>query len=84
MSDDRSPVEERAEGGELGEFDERLEELDYPVTSNELTSTYDDHEVESMGGTQSIEEVLSSADEKTYDSADEVRDDVLNQLNREG
>ncbi|WP_049972650.1 DUF5789 family protein [Haladaptatus cibarius] len=83
MSDDRSPIEERAEGGELGDFDERLEELDYPVTSNELISTYGGHEVESVDGTQSIEKVLSSADKKAYDSADEVRDDVLNQLNRE-
>jgi hypothetical protein len=83
MSDDRSPVEERAEGGELGDFDELLEKQDYPVTDSELISTYGDREVESMDGTQSIEEVLRSADEKTYDSADEVRDDVLNHLNRE-
>ncbi|WP_231188311.1 DUF5789 family protein [Haladaptatus sp. DYF46] len=82
MSDDRSPVEERAKGGELGDFDEFLKEQDYPVKSSELVSNYGDHEVESMNGTQSIEEVLSSADEKTYDSADEIRDDILNQLDR--
>ena len=83
MSDDRSSVEERAEGGELGGFDELLGEQDYPVKGSELISTYGDHDVESREGTQSIEEVLSSADEKTYDSADEVRGDILNQLNRE-
>ncbi|WP_227380453.1 DUF5789 family protein [Haladaptatus halobius] len=82
MSDDRSSVEERAQDGELGEFDETLEEQDYPMTVDELIAAYGDYEVESPGGTQSIEEVLNSVDEKTYDSASEVRNDVLNQLNR--
>lgn len=83
MSDDRSSVEERAQGGELGEFDETLEEQDYPMTVDELIAAYSDYEVESVDGTQSIEEVLNSVDEKTYNSSDEVRNDVLNQLNRE-
>lgn len=83
MSDDRPSVEERAQGGELDDFDEILEGQDYPVTLDELVAAYGDYEVESSGGTQSIEEVLNSVDEKTYDSAGEVRNDVLNQLNRE-
>ncbi|WP_446685214.1 DUF5789 family protein [Haladaptatus pallidirubidus] len=48
-----------------------------------MVAAYGDYEVESSGGTQSIEEVLNSVDKKTYDSAGEVRNDVLNQLNRE-
>ena len=83
MSDDRPPVEDRAESGELGEFDKVLEEQDYPLTGTELVSAFGDYEVESVGGTQSIEAVLSSIDEKTYDSAGEIRNDVLNQLNRD-
>ncbi|WP_227379553.1 DUF5789 family protein [Haladaptatus halobius] len=83
MSDDRLSIEERSQGGELGDFDEILEGQDYPVTLDELVAAYGDYEVESSGGTQSIEEVLNSVDEKTYDSAGEVRNDVLNQLNRE-
>ncbi|GAA5049455.1 hypothetical protein ACFFQF_24340 [Haladaptatus pallidirubidus] len=83
MSDDRPSVEDRAESGELGEFDQALEEQDYPLTGDELVSAFGDYEVESVDGTQSIEEVLGSADEKTYNSADEVRDDILNQLNRQ-
>ncbi|MFH5802199.1 hypothetical protein [Haladaptatus sp. CMAA 1911] len=83
MSDDRPSVEDRAESGELGEFDQTLEKQDYPLTGDELVSAFGDYEVESVDGTQSIEEVLGSTDEKTYNSADEVRNDVLNQLNRE-
>ncbi|GAA0252779.1 hypothetical protein ACFFQF_33290 [Haladaptatus pallidirubidus] len=83
MSDDPLSIEERAQGGELGDFDEILEGQDYPVTLDELVAAYGDYEVESSGGTQSIEEVLNSVDKKTYDSAGEVRNDVLNQLNRE-
>jgi len=83
MSDDRPSVEDRAESGELGDFDKIIEEQDYPLIGDELVSEFGDYEVESVDGTRSIEEVLSSADEKTYNSADEVRNDVLNQLNRE-
>lgn len=83
MSDDRPSVEDRAESGELGEFDQALEEQDYPLTGDKLVSAFGDYEVESVDGTQSIEEVLGSTDEKTYNSADEVRDDILNQLNRQ-
>jgi hypothetical protein len=83
VSDDRPSIEERAQGGELSDFDEILEGQDYPVTLDELVAAYGDYEVESSDGTQSIEEVLNSVDEKTYDSAGEVRNDVLNQLNRE-
>ncbi|WP_227380892.1 hypothetical protein [Haladaptatus halobius] len=83
MSDDRPSIEERSQGGELGDFDEILEAQDYPVTLDELVTAYGNYEVESSSGTQSIEEVFSSVDNKTYNSIDEVQNDILNQLNRE-
>lgn len=83
MSDDRPSVEDRAESGELGDFDRILDEQDYPLARDELISAFGDYEVESVDGTQSIEEVLSSANEKTYNSADKARDDILNKLNRQ-
>ncbi|WP_266082476.1 DUF5789 family protein [Haladaptatus caseinilyticus] len=83
MSDNWPSVEDRAESGELGDFEEPLEEQDYPLAEDELVSEYGEYEVESGDGTQSIEEVFSSVDEKTYNSADEARDDILNKLNRQ-
>ncbi|GAA0196603.1 hypothetical protein ACFFQF_32850 [Haladaptatus pallidirubidus] len=83
MSDDRPSNEERAKGGELGDFDTLLEVEDFPVTADELIATYGDYEVQSVDGTKSLGEVLRSVDDETFGSADEVRSQALEELNRE-
>lgn len=83
MTDDRSTIDERAQGGELNELDAALETQDYPITPDELIESYGDHEVESSGGSKSIEEIFTAIDDETYDSAQEVRDRILDQLHRE-
>ena len=69
-------------GRQLGDLDEALENHDYPTTTDELIEAYGDREVESQGGSKSIDELLSPIDDETYDSTDEVRNRIQRLLNR--
>ena len=68
--------------GRLNELDEVLESQDYPTTTDELVEAYGDYEIETQHGTKSLEEVLASTDDQTYDSADDVRSRILGLINR--
>ncbi|WP_049986245.1 DUF5789 family protein [Halobellus rufus] len=69
-------------GGRLGDLDEALESHTYPTTTDELVGAYGDYEVETQGGTESLEEVLASTDNQTYDSADDARSRILGLIHR--
>ena len=69
-------------GGRLGGLDEALEAHDYPATTNELVEAYGDYEIETKGGTESLEEVLAPTEDQTYDSADDVRSRILGLIHR--
>jgi hypothetical protein len=69
-------------GETLGDLDEALENHDYPTTTDELIEAYGDREVESQGGSKSINELLTPFDDETYDSPDEVRNRIQRLLNR--
>ena len=69
-------------GGRLGDLDEALEAQDYPTTTDELVEAYGDYEIQTQGGTESLEEVLSSTEDQTYDSADDVRSRLLGLIHR--
>ncbi|WP_049998701.1 DUF5789 family protein [Halococcus sediminicola] len=69
-------------GETLGDLDEALENHDYPTTTDELIEAYGDHEVESQGGSKSIDELFIPLDDETYDSPDEVRNRIQMLLNR--
>ncbi|KAB1185489.1 MULTISPECIES: hypothetical protein [Haloferax] len=68
--------------GRLGGLDEVLEAQDYPITTDELVEAYGDYEIETQGGTESLEEVLAPTDNQTYDSADDVRSRLLGLIHR--
>lgn len=68
--------------GELGELDGSLDSHDYPATTNELVEAYGDTKLETQGGKQSLEDVLSATDDQHYDSADDVRRRVLGLIGR--
>ncbi len=68
---------EREQGVELGELSEKLDNHDYPADVDELVSEYGDYEIEYPKGSETFEEVISPLDE-TYESADEVRQSILN------
>ncbi|MFC7046474.1 hypothetical protein ACFQH6_14635 [Halobacteriaceae archaeon GCM10025711] len=69
-------------GGRLGGLDEALEAQDYPITTDELVEAYGDYEIETQGGTESLEEVLAPTENQTYDSADDVRSRILGLIHR--
>ncbi|WP_435344881.1 DUF5789 family protein [Haloarchaeobius sp. HRN-SO-5] len=69
-------------GGRLGDLDEALEAQDYPTTTDELVEACGDYEIETQGGTKSLEEVLAPTENQTYDSADDVRSRLLGLIHR--
>ncbi|KAB1193956.1 hypothetical protein GJR96_11120 [Haloferax sp. MBLA0076] len=69
-------------GGRLGGLDAVLEAQDYPITTDELVEAYGDYEIETQGGTESLEEVLGPTHNQTYDSADDVRSRILGLIHR--
>ncbi len=69
-------------GGRLGDLDEALEAHDYPTTTDELVATYGDYEIETKGGTETLEGVLAPTDNQSYDSADDVRSRLLGLIHR--
>ena len=66
----------------LGALDEALETHNYPTTTNELVEAYGDYEIETQGGTESLEEVLAPTEDQTYDSADDARSRILGLIHR--
>ena len=78
--------EDRAMAGDpdrrLGELDKALETQEYPTTTNELVEAHGDHEIETQRGSKSLEEVLASTDDQTFDSADDVRSRILGLIHR--
>ncbi len=68
--------------GRLGDLDEALETQNYPTTTDELVEAYGDYEIQTQGGTESLEEVLAPTDNQTYDSADDVRSRLLGLVHR--
>ena len=66
----------------LGDLDESLKSHDYPTTTTELVEVYGDYELEIQGGKKPLEEVLSSTDDQTYDSAEDVRRRILGLIGR--
>ncbi|MGM0591142.1 MAG: DUF5789 family protein [Halobacteriota archaeon] len=69
-------------GGRLGDLDEVLETQNYPITTDELVDAFGDYEIETQGGTRSLEEVLAPTDNQTYDSADDLRSRILGLIHR--
>lgn len=79
--DEAEPMHEEP-GERLGDLDDVLEDLDYPITTDALTEAYGDREVETRGGWRSIDDVLGPIDDETYDSADDVRRRIQGLINR--
>jgi hypothetical protein len=69
-------------GGRLGDLDDALETQTYPTTTDELVAVLGDYEIDTQGGTESLEDVLAPTDDQTYDSADDVRSRVLGLIHR--
>ncbi|WP_267644072.1 DUF5789 family protein [Haloarchaeobius amylolyticus] len=79
--DEEEPMRVDPDEG-LGDLDEALKSHDYPATTDELVEVYGDYELETQGGKQSLEDVLSSTDDQIYDSAEDVHRRILELIGR--
>lgn len=61
----------------VADLDDALEGHDYPASTTELIAAYGDYVVETDRGWRAVSAVLSALDERTFDSADEVRRQLL-------
>lgn len=61
----------------LGELADALDAHDYPTTSDDLIEAYGNYEIEMQSGTRSLDEVLGTAEDRTYSSADDVRKRIM-------
>ncbi|PSP72881.1 hypothetical protein BRC86_11080 [Halobacteriales archaeon QS_3_64_16] len=73
-----SDTNDREMGIELGDLNDDLEAHDYPVSSEELIEEYGDRELELPKGSETFAEIMEPVEEKTYEGADGVRQDVFN------
>lgn len=56
------------EAPELDDLESELERLDFPATGAEIVATVGDHEIESVDGSYTVEELVPGMDEETFDS----------------
>ena len=70
------------EAHELGDFDDVLENHEYPTTTDELIAAFGDREVETQRGSTTIEDVLDPIENETYDSPEDVRVRIQGLLHR--
>ncbi|WP_122087985.1 DUF5789 family protein [Halalkalicoccus subterraneus] len=78
MSDDDS----REQGVEFGEFEETMEEIDYPIDNDELLEQHGDDELELSGEPTTLSEVLDPIqdDEQTYETEEDLETMVMNMV----
>ena len=63
--------------GRLGGLDDALETQNYPTPTDELVEARGGYEIETRGGTESLEALFAPTDNQTYDSANDVRTRIL-------
>lgn len=78
MSDDDS----REQGVEFGEFEQTMEEIDYPIDNEELLEQYGDAELELSGEPTTLSEVLEPVqdDEQTYENEEDLETMIMNMV----
>lgn len=86
MSDDDTTTmdddESREQGVEFGEFEETMEEIDYPIDNDELIEQHGDEELELSGESTTLEEVLAPLqdNDQTYEDAGDLETMVMNMV----
>jgi len=77
-ADGRPDAESHREVGvEFGELAARLDDHEYPATARELSEAYGEYELRYSGGSETFSATLGTLAD-TFESADEVRQSVLN------
>jgi hypothetical protein len=79
----RTVTSDRDNGLDFGPLDAALDGESYPLTTADLLDAHGDREIEHANGAVTLQSVLDSQVEETYDSATEVRQSVLNLIGDE-
>jgi hypothetical protein len=77
----------RESGVEFGDLDRKLEEHDYPTTSEEILAAYGEETLEMENGSETLREILGPLGEdgqiQEYESAEEVHQAIYNMVGAE-
>jgi len=89
-SDSDSDADSREMGVDFGELANELEGLEYPVTREAVLDEYGDAEIQTSGGSETLQSILggqemesSGSESHEYDSADAVQQSILNMVGSE-
>jgi hypothetical protein len=75
--------DDRELGLDFSNIEDDLESEDYPISADELLDRYGDREIGTSGGSESFGEVLVTGGDEEFESADEVKQTVLNRVGQE-
>jgi hypothetical protein len=85
-----SDADTREMGIDFGDLESELQSLEYPVTREALLEEYGDAEIETSGGSETLQSILGGQEMETsgsesheYESADAVHQSVLNMVGSE-
>lgn len=76
-------TDDRELGVSFDTLNDALETVNYPIAASTLIEEYGDREVSHANGTATVREILEPSGEESYESADEVRQSILNMLGEE-
>jgi hypothetical protein len=75
--------DDRELGLDFSNIEDDLESEDYPISADELLDRYGDRKIGTSGGSESFGEVLVTGGDEEFESADEVKQTVLNRVGQE-
>ena len=75
--------DDREMGLELGDLRDDLESEEYPIDTDELMEKYGDTEIGLPDGEESLNELMATGGDETFESADEVEQAILNRVGGE-
>lgn len=80
QEEDREPMQ----GVELGSIDDVLNEIEYPITADEVVERWGDREIERTNAAPiAIEELFGSMGETSFDTEQDLQEMLLSQMTRE-
>ncbi len=77
------PDENRELGVELGDTQETLTNVEYPISHDELLDAHGDEEIEMSGNTTTLEELIGPLGEDEYQNYGEVEGAIMNMVGDE-
>ena len=78
MRDSHTTSVDRELGIEFGDLESKLERQEYPTSHEALLTACGDHVIELPNGTETVREVLDIHPPMTYESPDDVRQEIFN------